>query len=64
MTLLKPLKNTSLLTPYKNFFIQSLHKTGKLISEQSPNEPNPLLQLAFDPSHKTRLVEQQLSQCT
>jgi hypothetical protein len=51
MILLKPLKNTSLLTHYKHFFIQSLHKTGKLISEQSPGEPNPLLQLAFDPSH-------------
>ena len=51
MTLLKPLKNPSLLTPYEHFFIQSLHKTGRLISEQNPSEPNPLLQLAINPSH-------------
>jgi hypothetical protein len=49
-TLLKPLKNT-LLIPYKHSFIQSLHKAGKLISELSPGEPNPLLQLAIDSSH-------------
>jgi hypothetical protein len=51
MTLLKPLKNSSLLTPYELLFIQSLNKAGKLISEQNPGEPNPLLQLAFNPSH-------------
>jgi len=49
-TLLKPLKNTSLLNPYEHFFIQSLHKAGKLISELSPGEPNPLLWLAIDSS--------------
>jgi hypothetical protein len=51
MTLLKPLKNTYLLTPYDHLFMQSLHKARKLISEQNPGEINPLLQLAFDPSH-------------
>jgi len=51
MTLLKPLKNTSLLTPYEHFFIQSLHKAGRLISEQNTDEPNPLLQLDINPSH-------------
>ena len=50
MTLLKPLNNTSLLTPYEQFFIHSLHKEGKLSSEQNPGEPNPTLQLAIDPS--------------
>jgi len=41
---------TSLLTPYEQFFIHSLHKEEKLISEQNPGEPNPILQLAIDPS--------------
>ena len=49
MSLLQPLQNTSLLIPYEHFFIQSLHKAGKLISEQTPYEPNPLLQLAINP---------------
>ena len=51
MTLLKPLKHTSLLTPYEHFFRQSFHKAGKLISEQNPGEPNPLFQMAINPSH-------------
>ena len=51
MTLLKPLQDTSLLTPYKHFFMQSLHKARKLISQQNPYEPNPLLQLAINPYH-------------
>ena len=51
MTLLKPLKNSSLLTPYEYFFIQSLHKAGRLISEQNPSEPNQLLQMAINSSH-------------
>jgi hypothetical protein len=51
MTLLKPLKHPSLLTPYEHFFIQSFHKAGKLISEQNPGEPNPLFQMAINPSH-------------
>ena len=50
MTLLKPLKITSLLSPYEHCFIQSLHKAGKLISEQDPGPAHPLLQLAFNPS--------------
>jgi len=32
ITLLKPLSNTSLLTPYEQYYIHSLHKYGKLIS--------------------------------
>jgi hypothetical protein len=49
MTLLKPITNTSLLTPYKLFFIQSLDHMKKLIPEQHTDEPNPLFQLAFSP---------------
>jgi len=50
MTLLKPLSNTYLLMPYEQYYIHSLHKEGKLISEQSPGDPNPLLLLAIGPS--------------
>jgi len=57
MTLLKPLNNTSLLTPYEHFFIQSLHKEAKLITEESPDEPNPLLQLDTDPSQPPRMTK-------
>ena len=49
MTLLQGLQNATLLTPYEHLFIQSLHKAGRLISEQNPYEPNPLLQLAINP---------------
>jgi len=50
MTLLKPLSNTSLLMPYEQYYIHSLHKEGKLISEQSQGDLNPLILLAIDPS--------------
>jgi hypothetical protein len=40
---------SKLLTPYEQFFMQSLHKTGRLIPEQSTSEPNPLFKLAIDP---------------
>jgi hypothetical protein len=53
MTLLKPLNNTTMLIPYEQFFIQSLHQKGKLIAEQYPGEPNPLFQLVTDPSYTT-----------
>jgi len=51
MTILKPLNDTTMLTPYEHYFIQTLHQEGQLIPEQSPGENNPLLQLAIDPSH-------------
>jgi hypothetical protein len=51
MTLLKSLKNTSLLAPYEQFFIQAFHKSGRLVSEQNPGELNPLLQMAINPAH-------------
>ena len=34
MTILKLLKDTNLLTPYEQYFIQSLHQEGQLIPEQ------------------------------
>jgi hypothetical protein len=52
MNLLKPLNTPSLLIPYELFFIQSLHKEVKLIPEQATGEPNPLIQLAIDPSQQ------------
>jgi hypothetical protein len=51
MSLIKPIQNTSLLTPYKHFYIQSLHKDGNLISKQNPYEPNPLIQLVIKAFH-------------
>jgi len=51
MTLLKPLNNPNMLTPYKQFYIQTLHREGKLIPEQCPGNPNPLFELAIHPTH-------------
>jgi len=45
MILLKPLHSQHLLTTYEQFYIHSFHKNGKLISEQSPGNPNPLFDL-------------------
>ena len=49
MTLLKPLNNPSLLLPYEQYYIQSLHQERKLIPEQSPGETNPLSQMVINP---------------
>jgi len=49
MTLLKPLDNPNMLTPYEQFHIQALHQKGKLIPEQYAGDPNLLLQLAINP---------------
>jgi hypothetical protein len=38
MTILKPLNNTTMLTPYEQYFIQSLHQEGQLIPKQYPGE--------------------------
>ena len=51
MTLLKPLNNPNMLTPYKQFYIQMLQREGKLIPEQGPGDPNPLFELAIHPTH-------------
>ena len=65
MTLLKPLQNESMLLPFEQFHIQSLHQAGKLIPEQYLNDPNPLFQLTFSHPHhtlyKTETVNQQAS---
>jgi len=53
MTLLKPLNNPNMLIPYKQFYIQTLHKEGKLIPEQCPGDPNPLFEMAIHPTHPT-----------
>jgi hypothetical protein len=51
MKLLKLLKNNTVLIPYEQLFIQSLHQEGKLIAEQHASEPNLLFQLVIDPFH-------------
>ena len=38
MTILKPLNDTTLLTPYEQYFIQTLHQEGQLIPEQFAGE--------------------------
>jgi len=49
MTLMKPLNNPSLLIPYKQYYIQSLHQEGKLILEQNPGEINSLFKTVINP---------------
>jgi len=34
-------QNTSLLTPFEQFFIQAFHKSGSFVSEQTPRDPHP-----------------------
>jgi len=41
MTILKPLNDTTLLTPYEHNFIQTVYQKGQLIPEQPPREKNP-----------------------
>jgi hypothetical protein len=57
-SLLKPINNTSVLIPYEQAYIQSLHQKGKLISEQSLGELNPLLQLSINPYHHHHPIRQ------
>jgi len=33
MTILKPLNDMTMLTPYEQYFIQTLHQEGQLIPE-------------------------------
>jgi hypothetical protein len=51
MTILKPLRDMTLLTLYEQYFIQILYQKGQLILEQSPGEENPLVQLAIHHTH-------------
>jgi hypothetical protein len=46
----KPLNKPNLLIPYEQYYIQTLHREGKLIPEQYPGETNPLFQMAINPS--------------
>jgi len=41
MTILKPLEDTTLLTPYEQYFIQTLHQEGQLIPEQFAGKKPP-----------------------
>jgi hypothetical protein len=41
MTILKPLNDMTLLTPYEQYFIQTLYQKGQLMSEQPPGGKNP-----------------------
>jgi hypothetical protein len=48
MELVKPIRNTRLLIPFEQFYIQKHYQQNKLITEQQPREQNPLIQLAID----------------
>jgi hypothetical protein len=45
MTLLKQVNKPSLLLPYEQMYIQSLHHSNELITEQHPNKHNPMFEL-------------------
>jgi hypothetical protein len=49
MRLLKQVNKTTSLIPYERLYIQTLHQAGKLIPEQYPGDPNPLLQAVIVP---------------
>jgi len=40
-----------MLTPYEQFYIQTLQREGKLIPDQRVGDPNPLFELAIHPTH-------------
>ena len=56
MTIVEPLNNPSLLIPYEQNYIQTLHREGKLIREQNPGDLNPLFKMAIStqPPHSTQ----------
>jgi len=45
MTLLKQVNKPSLLLPYEQMFIHSVHHSNELITEQHPKEYNPMFEL-------------------
>ena len=49
ITILKPLKDTTSLTPYEQYFIQTLHQEGQLIPEQFAGEKTPFFSLPLTP---------------
>jgi hypothetical protein len=60
MELVKPIRNTRLLIPFEQFYIQKHYQENKLITKQHPGEQNPLIQLAIDTmqtSHGQRAQE-------
>jgi hypothetical protein len=50
LTLHHPVNIATLLLPYEQLYIQSHHQKGILVPEQHNPDPNPILQLAFDPT--------------
>jgi hypothetical protein len=50
LSMLRPVSRATLLLPYEQLYIQTLHQHHKLIPEQHAPDPNPILQLAFDPT--------------
>jgi hypothetical protein len=44
MALLKPINKPSLLLPYEEMYIQNFRRNNELISEQHPNEHNPMFE--------------------
>ena len=44
MTLLKQVNKPSLLLPYEQIFIQSLHHSNELINEKQASEHNPMFE--------------------
>jgi len=53
MTLLKHINSPSLLLPYEQVYIQQFHHNSQLISEQNPNEQNPMFQFLYEKHHIT-----------
>jgi len=51
MTLLELLNNPNMLTPFEQFYIQTLHREAKLIPEQCPGDSDPLFELTIHPTH-------------
>ena len=49
MTILKPLNDTTLLTPYEQYFIQTLHQERQLKPEQFAGEKTPFFSLPLTP---------------
>ena len=47
---IKPLNSPNLLIPYKQYYIQTLYREGRLIPEQTPGEINPLFQMVINPN--------------
>ena len=64
MTILKPLNDTTLLTPYEQYFIQTLHQDGQLIPEQFAGGGGPSSACHWPRLHTTRRNNSSLSRLT